>query len=126
MPKTITVHLEVDGTPKCLPIVTRVRPGGTLVWEGKTHSGSFDGRIPGPPKDTFTPAEFHALHPVAGPMPFQPLAWGIADETPGANNPSTVHVAPDAEPGAMYKYTITSGGRILDPIIIIDPTAQED
>ncbi len=60
MPKTITVHLEEDGKPKCLPIVTRVRPGGTLVWAGKMHSGSFDGRIPGPTKDTFTLDELHA------------------------------------------------------------------
>ncbi len=58
-------------------------------------------------------------------MPFQPLSWGIADETPGAVNPSTVHVAPDAENGAMYKYSVTCGSHVLDPIIIIDQTVTD-
>jgi hypothetical protein len=125
MPKTITVHLKTDGTPECVPVVTRVRPGGTLIWAGKKHAGSFDGRISGPPKDTFTLAELHALHPTPGPMPFQPLSWGVVDETPGAVNPSTIHVAPDAENGAMYKYSIEAGGHVLDPIIIIDETSPD-
>ncbi len=122
-PKTITVHLKPDGTVECVPIVTRVRPGGTLVWGGKKHTGVFDGRIAGPPRDNFKLADFAALKPIAGPMPFQPTAWEVIDETPGAPNPSTITVDAHAQSGVMYKYSITAGGRTLDPVIIVDDSA---
>jgi hypothetical protein len=126
MPKKINVKLNPDGTPECVPTVTHVRPGGTLVWTGKKHSGHFDGKIPGPPRDNFTLADLHALQPQPGPMPFDPTSWAIVDEAPGAHNPDRVHVAPDAQSGVMYKYTITAGGKPLDPVVIIDDSATDD
>ncbi len=122
-PKTITVHLNPDGTPECVPIVTRVRPGGTLVWGGRVHTGVFDGRIAGPLRYDFTLADFATLQMMPGPMPFHPASWQVIDETPGAFNPSTVTVDANAESGMMYKYSITAGGRTLDPVIIVDDSA---
>ena len=126
MPKRITVHLKEDGTPECVPIVTHVRPGGSLIWGGKKHTGVFDGRVAGPLRDHFTLADLHAIHPIPGTLPFQPSTWQVIDESPGASNPSTVHVDAKAESGVMYKYSITAGGHTLDPIIIVDNTASED
>jgi hypothetical protein len=126
MPKKITVNLKEDGTPECVPIVTHVRPGGSLIWGGMKHTGVFDGRVPGPLRQQFTLADLQAIHPVPGKMPFQPTTWEVTNESPGATNPSTVHVDANAESGVMYKYSITAGGRTLDPIIIVDNTASED
>jgi hypothetical protein len=123
MPKTITVKINPDGTQECVPIVTRVRPGDSLVWAGKKHTGMFEGKIPGPPRDSFTLADLAALKPVPGAMPFNPLAWSIVDETPGAQNANTVHVDANAESGVMYKYSVNVGGKIVDPIIIVDDSA---
>jgi hypothetical protein len=122
-PKKITVRLNADGTPECVPIVTRVRPGGSLIWEGEGHSGAFDGRLPGPPRDDFKLADFAELKPVAGPVPFQPAFWALIQETTDAPGAVTITVDANAESGVMYKYSITAGGRTLDPIIIVDNTA---
>jgi hypothetical protein len=126
MPKIITVHVKADGSLECVPIVTHVRPGGSLIWGGKKHKGVFDGRVDGPVRQQFTLAELQAIHPIAGPMPFQPTTWEVIDESPGAVNPSTVHVDAKAQSGVMYKYSITAGGRTLDPIIIVDDSASEN
>lgn len=126
MPKKITVNLKDDGTLECVPIVTHVRPGGSLIWGGKKHKGVFDGRVDGPVRQQFTLAELQAIHPIAGPLPFQPHTWEVIDESPGAINPSTVNVDAKAQSGVMYKYSITAAGHTLDPIIIIDAGASED
>ena len=117
---TITVKIKPDGTPECTPQVTRVRPGATLVWAGRLHSGVFEGIVPGPPRDNFTLEELSALKPQQGPLPFNPHGWAILNDKPGFKNPDTVQVDAGAKSGVMYKYTVTAGGKTLDPIIIID------
>jgi hypothetical protein len=125
MPKIIHVKIKPDGTPECTPQVTRVRPGGTLVWRGKPHHGSFEGLVPGPPKDDFTLAELQAITPQPVTLPFTPHGWAIVNDAPGFQNPDTIVVDANAQSGKMYKYTVTAGGQSLDPIIIVDDTATD-
>jgi hypothetical protein len=86
----------------------------------------FEGRVNGPVRQQFTLAEFPAIHPIAGPLPFDSHPWEVIDESPGAINPSTVNVGAKAQSGVMYKYSITAAGHTLDPIIIVDDSAPED
>jgi hypothetical protein len=37
-----------------------------------------------------------------------------------------VRVDRNAESGVTYKYSMTAGGRTLDPVIFVDNTALED
>jgi hypothetical protein len=122
---TINVKIKPDGTPECTPQVTRVRPGGKLVWAGKVHSGVFEGIVPGPPRDNFTLDELAKIKPQAGVLPFAPHGWAILNDTPGFKNPDTIQVDPAAKSGVMYKYTVTAGGKTLDPIAIVDDTATD-
>jgi hypothetical protein len=123
MPKKIKVAINPDGTPECTPQVTRVRPGGTIIWDGPPHSGVFEGVFPGTPKDNFTLAELHATKPVKGPMPFHPLSWSIGQ--PGVPDQVTIQVDANAKSGVMYKYTVEAQGKKLDPIVIVDDGAQD-
>jgi hypothetical protein len=104
-PKIITVKIKPDGTPDCSPDVTRVRPGGTIKWAGKAHTGFFTGNAPGP-------------------LPFAPHGWAVVSEHPDFHNPDTVQVHPQAATGVSHKYSVTVGGKTLDPIVIIDDNAD--
>jgi hypothetical protein len=133
MPKNqppVDFHVTVrpDGIPVCTPPVARVAPGGKLRWNGRIHSGKFVGIVPGPVKESFTQAELEAIVPQAGPMPFSPQTWKLIDESPGAANPNTVDVLTPAVRGqvTMYKFDVKVGDKIIDPIIIVDDSAQDD
>jgi hypothetical protein len=123
---TINVKIKADGTPECTPQVTRVRPGSKLVWTGKLHHGVFEGIVPGPVRENFTLDELAQIKPETGDMPFTPKTWAILDEAPGAKNPNVIQVDPAAKSGVMYKYTVTAGGKTLDPIVIVDDNASEN
>ena len=125
MPKRITVHLKEDGTPECVPIVTHVRPGGSLIWGGKKHTGVFDGRVAGPLRDHFTLADLHAIHPIPGTLPFQPSTWQVIDESP--RRQQSIYRARGCESRIRRDVPVQHHGveYTLDPIIIVDNTASE-
>ena len=110
----IEVLLKPDGSPTCGPNeVPGVRRGDRLIWVGPPHTGRMDGKILGPKQHGFTEAEFHSLQTDTANIPTTVDRWSSGE---------TVHVKPDAQPGA-YKYsiTLTPSGKTVDPIIIIDP-----
>ena len=110
----VEVKVKPDGSPTCGPNeVPGVRRGDRLIWTGPPHTGTMDGKIKGPKQHGFTEAEFHSLQTDNKNIPTTADIWHSGD---------IVHVKPDAQPGA-YKYsiTLTASGKMVDPIIIIDP-----
>jgi len=108
----IEVRLKPNGTPVCAPnVVDGVRAGDRLLWTGLQHDGKFEGRIINP-----TPQHRAGLELKGAPLDAKKIPTSQAEWKWG----EVVTVRKDLEPG-VYKYSVTVGGKTIDPIVVTDP-----
>lgn len=107
----IEVKLKPNGTPMCAPnVVAGVRAGDRLVWIGLRHVGKFEGRIVDPTPQHRAGLRLNGVQPDPTKIPTSWAKWKWGE---------MMTLRKDLEPG-VYKYSVTVGGKTIDPIVVTE------